>query len=167
MTLSRHVCRSLHDEHVATLALIERLETLLGHAGPSGPPEATAPDVARLLRDFIQIMDNEIGVHFTFEEELVFPLFAARGDLAIGDLLVEEHETILPLIRRLVALAKGARASGFTFEAWKEFHGLAAELCTRLTSHVQKEEMGLLPMLDDLLDEEADGQLALELAARR
>jgi len=167
MALSRHVSRTLHDEHVATLALIERLETLLGRHGPSRPPEAAAPEIARLLRDFIQIMDGEIGVHFAFEEELVFPLLAAHGDEEMAALLVEEHETILPLVRRLVALAKSARESGFAGNAWKEFHGLAADLAGRLASHVQKEEMGLLPILDDVLDDEADGRLALELATRR
>jgi len=167
MELSRHVCRTLHDEHVATTAILTRLETLLGHHGQSLPPAIATPEVARLLRDFIPLMDGEIGVHFAFEEELVFPLLAEHGDVEMGALLVEEHAAILPLVQRLVALAKGAKDSGFTGEAWKEFHTRAAELIERLSSHVLKEEMGLLPMLDDLLDDETDGRLALELAARR
>ena len=34
------------------------------------------------------------------------------------------------------------------------------ELAERLVSHVQKEEMSLLPSLEDLLDEETDQALA-------
>jgi hypothetical protein len=37
---------------------------------------------------------------------------------------------------------------------------LGLELAERLVGHVQKEEMSLLPALEDLLDEEADAELA-------
>jgi hypothetical protein len=35
----------------------------------------------------------------------------------------------------------------------------------RQVSHIQKETMALLPLLDDLLDEETDRRLAFEYAA--
>ena len=40
----------------------------------------------------------------------------------------------------------------------------ALELAERLVSHVQKEEMSLLPALEDLLDEATDAELALAYA---
>ncbi|HXP13175.1 MAG TPA: hemerythrin domain-containing protein, partial [Stellaceae bacterium] len=96
-----------------------------------------------------------------------FPLLAAANDREMVELLLSEHGAILPLARRLVALAKRARDAGFTAESWSEFHATGAELIARLASHVDKEEMGFLPALDEALDEDADGTLALELAARR
>ena len=39
------------------------------------------------------------------------------------------------------------------------------ELIERMVSHIQKETMALLPMLDDLLDEETDRELAFAYAA--
>jgi hypothetical protein len=39
------------------------------------------------------------------------------------------------------------------------------ELSERLVAHVQKEEMSLLPAIEDLLDEESDAQLALAYAS--
>ena len=39
------------------------------------------------------------------------------------------------------------------------------ELAERLVAHVQKEEMSLLPALEDLVDEEADGELAAAYAS--
>jgi hypothetical protein len=42
---------------------------------------------------------------------------------------------------------------------------LGLELAERLVSHVQKEEMSLLPALEDLLDEEVDHELASAYAA--
>jgi hypothetical protein len=40
---------------------------------------------------------------------------------------------------------------------------LGLELAERLVSHVQKEEMSMLPALEDLLDEETDAALAMEM----
>lgn len=166
MDLRRHVSRALHEDHVATLALLARLEVLIGRHRPSQPPPQDA-DTALLLKDLIAAIDIEIGPHFAFEEDSVFPLLAEAGDGEMGVYLAEEHQAILPLARRLVAIAKSARVAGFTADAWAQFHATGAELIERLVSHVQKEEMGLLPALDDLLDEDTDGRLAVEFAARR
>jgi iron-sulfur cluster repair protein YtfE (RIC family) len=167
MNFQRHVSRSLHEDHVATIAILERLETLLGRHRATKPPDAAAPEVASLLKDLIRAIDAEIGTHFAFEEEFVFPRLAAAGDSEMGAVLIDEHKAILPLAKRLVEAAQRARAGGFSGALWAEFHGTGAELVERLVSHIQKEEMGLLPALDDLLDDEGDGALALELAARR
>jgi iron-sulfur cluster repair protein YtfE (RIC family) len=167
MDFRRHVSRALHQDHVATIAVLERLETLLGRHRHSEPPLSSDGATARLMKELIATLDTEIGPHFAFEEESVFPLLAEAGDRDMGAYLIEEHQAILPLARKLVDLAKKARHAGFTGDDWAQFHTTGAELIERLVSHVQKEEMGLLPALDDLLDEESDGRLALEFAARR
>jgi hemerythrin-like domain-containing protein len=167
MELRRQVCRTLHDDHAATIALLERLETLLGRHSERRPPEAGDPAVTRLMKDLIFTVETEIGSHFSFEEDLVFPILSSAGDGEMVELLSSEHGAILPLARRLVELARAARDAGFGAAAWSEFHVAGAELIERLVSHIQKEEMGLLPQLDDLLDESADQQLGIELAARR
>lgn len=167
MELQRHVCRSLHDDHVATLALLARLEALLGRHARSSAPASGDPEAARLLKDLIAAVETEIGVHFAFEEEAAFPLLAASGGGEMVELLTGEHGEILPLARRLVALAKPAREAGFSAESWSEFHAAGGELIMRLVAHVEKEERGFLPALDEALDEDTDGKLALELAARR
>jgi len=167
MELRRQVCRTLHDDHAATIALLERLETLLGRHNERRPPDASDPAMTRLMKDLIFTVEAEIGSHFSFEEDLVFPILSSAGDSEMVELLSREHGAILPLARRLVELARAARDAGFGAAAWSEFHAAGAELTERLVSHIQKEEMGLLPQLDDLLDESADQQLGLALAARR
>jgi hypothetical protein len=42
---------------------------------------------------------------------------------------------------------------------------LGLELAERLVAHVQKEEMSLLPSLEDLVDETADGELSTAYAS--
>ena len=167
MEMRRHVCRTLHDDHAATIALLERLEALLGRQNERRPPAAGDATVARLMKDLILTVESEIGSHFEFEQEFVFPILAEAGDHEMTELLADEHGSILPLAHRLVELAKLGRDAGFAAEAWSEFHRTGAELIERLVSHIQKEEMGLLPPLDDLLDESTDAALGLELAARR
>lgn len=165
--LRRHVSRALHEDHVATLALLDRLEALLGHHRKDQPPTLTNADNAHFLKELIRAIDTEIGPHFAFEEDSVFPLLAAAGDGEMGAFLVDEHQAILPLARRLAEIAKSARDAGFDAKAWAEFHQVGGDLVERLVSHILKEDMGLLPALDDLLDEEADGRLAIEFAERR
>jgi hemerythrin-like domain-containing protein len=167
MELQRQVCRTLHDDHAATIALLERLEALLGRHNERRGPDAGDAAVARLMKDLIFTVETEVGSHFAFEEEFVFPMVASAGDGEMTELLSAEHGSILPLARRLMELAKTGRHAAFSAEAWSEFHRTAAELIERLVSHIQKEEMGLLPALDSLLDESADAALGLEMAARR
>jgi len=167
MDFRRHVSRALHEDHVATFAVLERLETVLGRHGPRLAPPPADADAARLLKDLIAALDTEIGPHFAFEEESIFPLLAASGEREMGAHLLEDHQAILPLARRLAALAKRARGAGFAAAAWTEFHAAGAVLVERLVSHAQKEEMAMLPALDDLLDEETDGRLAVDYAAMR
>ena len=47
----------------------------------------------------------------------------------------------------------------------QETRALGLELAERLVSHVQKEEMSLLPALEDILDEGTDHELACSYAA--
>ena len=167
MELRRHVCRALHDEHKATLGILERLETLLGRHGSRRPPDLASPELASFLKGLVFAIDTEIGPHFAFEESHVFPILSEAGDREMCAVLLAEHGEILPLARRVAELAKRFRESGLSEELWAEFHALGAELVERLVAHIQKEDMGLLPALDDLLEEETDDRLALQYAELR
>jgi hemerythrin-like domain-containing protein len=153
MDYSRHISRRLHEEHEATLALWGRLEQTLAMRG-SRPP--TDEDL-RLMRDCAAQIDDEVTRHFAFEEKDLFPLLAASGEGDIADLLREEHAAIRDAAQRFGALAQ---PGGDAQAKWPELRTLALELVERLMSHVQKEEMSLLPSLEDLLDEETDQALA-------
>lgn len=158
----RQTTHLLHDEHLATIALLDRLEGLLARNGPGKAPDPSDGTVGRLLADLVASLSNETGRHFDFEEGNLFPRLDEAGDGFISQLLKEEHTAIRPLAGRLAALAGDARASGFSAEDWSTFHRLGLELVERQISHIQKEEMGLLPRLEDLLSDDDD----IDLAAR-
>jgi hypothetical protein len=160
-----HITRALHHDHAATLALLRRIDALLGHNGPASPPARAAPGLAFLLRDIAAAVAAEIGPHFAFEEHALFPLLG-DGD-ALADALIAEHAALLPAAADLATRARAAGQGGFDGPGWAGFHAAAAAHSAALAAHVEKEELGLLPALDALLDAEADGRLAMDYAAQR
>lgn len=155
---SKRVCQALHDEHVATIRLLERLGALLDRYRHA-PPDRTDTLAVELLRDIPAALESEITRHFDFEEGQLFSYLAANGDAAIGAHLTEEHADVRPLGRAAGALARAAISGGFDARSWQEFQRVAGELCDRLLGHVQKEEMVLLPLLEDQLDPALDAAL--------
>ena len=142
MESNRQISRRLHEEHEATLALWSRLEASLA---------ANKTDAA-LLAAAAAALADELERHFAFEESELFPRLAAAGEADIGELLAEEHAAIRAAGREFIALAKSNADA-------PRLRPLGLELAERLIAHVQKEEMSLLPSLDDLLDEAADAEL--------
>jgi hemerythrin-like domain-containing protein len=153
---ANRISRTLHDEHRATIDLMERLEQAIGRRQPIDVTDARG---ARLLRDLVAAIETDTTRHFDFEESRLFTLFESVGDQLIGDHLTEEHSFMRPLGEKLVALARGAERAGFDADSWKEFSRAGAELVQRMVVHVQKEEMALLPLLDQMMDDATEASL--------
>jgi hypothetical protein len=51
------------------------------------------------------------------------------------------------------------RAQGFDAARWDEFRHVGQDLCAQLVPHAQKEEMALLPVLDENMDAETEARL--------
>lgn len=155
MTFTRQVPSCLHREHLETLGLLERAEAAL--AKSKAPPAPADQAFARLFAELAASLANEIGRHFGFEEQALFPLLAAGGDGDIAALLAEEHHAILAVAERLLPPLRGGIAG--VAGDWPAFRETALELIERQVAHIQKEEMSLLPVLEDLLDDEQDAEL--------
>ena len=67
MTFSNRISQTLHDEHCATVALMERVEHLLGRYPRGNRPEAKDRAVAQLLTDISTAVEADIERHFAFE----------------------------------------------------------------------------------------------------
>ncbi len=154
MFFNRQTSLRLHEEHLATVQLWNRLEqTIVTRA-----PEA---ELLELLRRCTAALADEVTRHFDFEERELFPRLADAGEGDIAELLSEEHETIRGAARSLRELLAPWEPDA---TAMQRLRALGLELAERLVAHVQKEEMALLPALEDLLDEETDRELALAYA---
>ena len=158
MQTLRQIPRALDDEHRASLALLDRFERALA--------TGVDADLAALAGPLVRQLEHDVQRHFGFEEEQLFPRMAEAGDGDLVALLTDEHDTIravagevLPLVR---ALAAGTVPGAADRAALRR---LGPELVERMVAHIQKETMGLLPLLDDLLDEDADRELAFAYLA--
>ena len=161
MKFARQVSHVLDTEHRANLELLARIEQALAR-----PQRAAAdPDFARLAATFARIVEQDIGRHFDFEEQQLFPRMADAGEGDIASLLQEEHDSIREVAAEVLPLARAAAAGTLDDAGFEALRRCALELVERQVAHIQKETMALLPLLDDLLDDELDRSLAFEYAA--
>ena len=167
MEYTRAICNTLHDDHMATVRALENLESVFTRIGRKAPPAVDDRDLSRLLGDVTAIMQDEISSHFGFEEDHLFPIVAEMGDMPMLSILKDEHTIIRPLAAQITAAVKAARSDGFTAESWAELYDLGLELAERETFHIQKEEMGFLPLLDQIIEPDDDGALSMAFAEAR
>jgi hemerythrin-like domain-containing protein len=159
MEFSRRTAQLLHEEHRATIAMIEGLENMIARAKRTAP-DVSDPEIRKILEQVNLTIEQDVRSHFAFEEAELFTRLAEFGDSAIGDHLTDEHRAMLPLAEQVATIATASMSSGFSDQSWTEFKGLTGELIERMLAHIQKEEMALLPMLEELLDPETDMELA-------
>jgi len=164
MNFSRRIAQLIHEDHSETITLIERLEDMIAKAGRK-MPDAANDVVNKTLKKTADLIAHETRQHFKFEENKLFPILEEAGDQAIGAHLREEHAAILPLGEQVETLAIAALAEGFNDNSWAEFKNLTGEMTERMLAHIQKEEMALLPLLEDLLDPETEMELSEAFAA--
>jgi len=156
MMYSNRVCQKLHDEHMATLALLERLEHLVAN---NNPPAAADTGARALLVDLAVAFESEVWRHFDFEEKYLFDYFAQSGDTEMAQHLITEHKQIKDVAEPIIAMARAAAKSGFQPPAWNEFCSLSRQLVEQLTAHVHKEEGVMVPLLQDGMESETEEQL--------
>lgn len=163
MNFSSQTSHTLHEEHRASLDLLGRVEQALARA-PRGEG-ARDPDLVKLVGALARSLEQEIDRHFGFEERELFPRMSEAGDGEIAMLLTEEHDAIRAVAEELLPLTRAAATGTLDAAGWDALKRGALEMVERQVAHIQKEEMALLPLLDDLLDDETDRQLAFDYAA--
>jgi iron-sulfur cluster repair protein YtfE (RIC family) len=159
MEFQRQTNRRLYEEHVATLQLLARVERVYTGRAGAYPPAAGDPAWPAFARALLTAIEVEVARHFEFEERDLFPLLEEAGDGDLAALLNEEHVTIRAVAQPLAGLLRQALASGLQAQQWQAMKTLALEFSERLGSHAQKEDGALLPLLDNLLDEDTDREL--------
>jgi len=157
--MNTQVSRILDDEHRSNIALLGQVEQQLGRAARFDP------GLAGLMGQLVRSLEHDVDRHFLFEEESLFPRMADAGDGEMAGLLAEEHDAIREVARELLPVARQAAQGAIDEAGWSTLRRCAMELVERQVSHIQKETMALLPLLDDVLDDETDRELAFAYAA--
>jgi hemerythrin-like domain-containing protein len=163
MDYPRQTARTLHAEHREHLALLGRVEA--GLARLPRAAERQHAELQRLLAALAHELQVQTPRHFDFEEQQLFTRMTGSGDGPIAALLTEEHGAMRDVAAELAPLLAAARQGTLDDGGWAQLQQAALELVERQVSHIQKEEMALLPMLEELLDDDTDRQLAMDYAA--
>jgi hemerythrin-like domain-containing protein len=163
MTFQRQVSHALDDEHRSHLEFLGRVEQAFARAPRTGASQD--PDLVRLARALERHLADEVPRHFDFEERDLFPRMDEAGDGEMAALLVEEHDAIRAVCGELAPLVRDAAAGTLDDAGWASLRRGALEMVERQVAHIQKESMALLPLLDDLLDEDTDRELAFAYSA--
>lgn len=158
MNSDRQIARLLNEEHRGQLDLLGKVESALGS-------RKAGDDVLRdLVKQLRQQVEHDVGRHFEFEEQELFTRMDESGEGDIAGLLAEEHDAIRDVAEELLPLTAAALEGTLDTAGWDALRRAALEMVERQVAHIQKEEMAMLPLLEDLLDEETDGRLAMEYA---
>lgn len=158
----RQVSQLLDTEHRAALDLLGRLEQAL-----SGRSRAAVgdPRLAELSAALAVLLEHDTSRHFEFEESELFTRLTQAGEGNIAELLTEEHEAMRAVASELLPLARAGAAGALHGAAFESYRLGVLEIVERQVSHIQKETMALLPLLDDLLDEAIDSELSMRYAS--
>ncbi len=157
--LSLRILQILNEEHLKMVGLLERLEGFFEKHGPDQMPGSDDTAAKELLVELRDIMETEIDHHYDFEEKHLFPRFMGMGGEGIADMLKDEHDAIRPLAISLRKQLEEALENGFSEDTWRQFHALGTEMAEREIFHIQKEEMGFLPGLQQMLNPSDDQPL--------
>ena len=160
MQLQRHISRRLHEEHMNALGVMEQLEqTLTGRRG-GWPPPPDDPAWRAFATKLAGALVNEVSDHFALEEDDLFGRVAAAGNDDLVELLLEEHATIRAVVTALLPLcARTTHGEAVAPQTWQAIRTLGLELAERLGAHINKEELSLVPVVEEVLDEETDRTL--------
>jgi hemerythrin-like domain-containing protein len=163
MNYQRQVSRTLDDEHRVNLELLGRIEQAFARAPRSG--NAANPELIQLAGVLARHIEQDVGRHFDFEEKELFPRMSDAGDGDMASLMTEEHDAIRAVASEVLPLAQAAAAGTLDDAGWTTLKRGALEMVERQVAHIQKETMALLPLLEDLLDDDADRDLSFAYAA--
>ena len=163
MSAAKQLSHTLDTEHRSSLALLGHVEAAFARLSRKGG--ARDPDFIQLAAGFARLIEQDLARHFDFEERELFPRMAQAGEADIAQMLQEEHDTIRAVAAEILPLVHAAAAATLDDAGFDALKRGALEMVERQVAHIQKETMALLPLLDDLLDDAADRELAFAYAS--
>ena len=147
--------RLINEDHDRTAAILNRLEAHLEQAEARGIPalDGSAPDgeVRALVADLNGELETELSTHFDFEEQVLFPLIADSGGHEMVQHLLNEHEAMRPIGRRLQRYCALALRDGFDEDSYGAFVHFGWDILERLERHLQIEETSFLLAVEALM----------------
>lgn len=158
MSFQYDINQRLSREHRKVIREMRQLEDFLGSAEPDAEPDWSDTDVQQMMHDLQFSFESEIPNHFAIEEEELFPLLVENGLGDLVSLFLAEHRIILGLIEKMTPIVSQAATEGMVGnEDWTTLFENGDLLVSALSMHAEKEESGLVPAIDQMINQtEAD-----------
>lgn len=158
MKYKYQICMDLIREHQETSVLLERFKNFLRVHGISKQPDLTLHETKRILSDLKIAFEFAVPKHFAIEEQELFSIMDDAGYGELVEVLREDHEMILGLVEKVRAILTMAEEGSLTMVAWETLYRQGLTLVTELTAHAEKEDAGLLPVIEETIDnKQAEG----------
>ncbi len=141
----------LHEEHFHIVMLFCDLENRVTGPAAQQPLDPSSAEDRQQLEQLMLALDGVIR-HNAFEEKELFPLLCRGGAAEMVEMLEDEHLVMVPLVQRLRASAADILDAGMDARKWRRFCEAAREFTQQILLHLQKEELGIVRVLDTLLD---------------
>jgi hemerythrin-like domain-containing protein len=148
----------LHEEHFHIVMLFCDLENRVTGPAAQQPLDPADADDRRQLQQLIAALDGVVR-HNAFEEKELFPLLCRGGVADMVEMLADEHLVMVPLVQRLRGCAGEILDGGIDAGKWRRFCAAAQEFTQQILLHLQKEELGIVQVLDTLLDRQEELRL--------
>lgn len=148
----------LHREHLHTLSVASELEARADDKR-AGPIDTADAGGRAQLEALVRVVEVDIGRHYRFEEEVLFPRLVAAGLGPMIDVLIMEHDAVREIAGPLHEAAEAALAEGFSPAGWRAFRNGVFDFVNSVSFHIQKEELGVVRQLQTVLGADADGEL--------
>jgi hemerythrin-like domain-containing protein len=158
MTEQAPLSQLLHREHLHTLSVASDLEARADDKR-AGPLDRADPGERALLEALVHVAEVDIGKHYRFEEQVLFPRLVAAGLGPMVDVLVMEHDAVREIAGPLREAAEAALAEGFSPASWRAFRDGVFDFVNSVSFHIQKEELGVVRQLQTVLGADADREL--------
>lgn len=146
--------KCLSREHQELAGLLSSFRNFLRMHGIKQQPDWKSLQSTRLVCDLYSAFDSALPRHFEVEENELFPLLKESGLGQLVDILLEDHQLIVTMISTIKPLLQKAKVAGdLTEEEWQLLYREGDAIVTELSAHAEKEDAGLVPELEELLDE--------------
>ena len=157
---------ALHEEHFRIVVWISDLQNrVTGEAGERSLDPNDAEDKQALHMLIVSL--DQVLLHHSFEEEVLFPLIRDQYDGDLQDILVGGHAAIEPIAEGLQAVIAEILREGAGNDRWLLFRMLAKDLFSEMMNHLMLEEIGIIQNLAILIDADTDQRLAQQYSAHR
>jgi hemerythrin-like domain-containing protein len=157
---------ALHEEHFRIVVWISDLQNrVTGEAGEQALDPGDADDKQALHMLIVSL--DQVLLHHTFEEEVLFPVIRQQCDGDLEDILVGGHAAIEPLAEGLQAVIAEMLRDGVGGDRWLIFRMLARDLFSEMMNHLMLEEIGIIQKLALLIDADTDRRLAQQHTAHQ